>query len=172
MFLRLRKKYLKLLRSSSGLGFSKNYHKHIKAICEKNKKDFQCWAFLSFKAKSVTQVFIPDIQAKIWKSLYSFIFVWICIYFSAYKFLICVFVSEYIKNEPNFYGKYTLMKITWEFLWTRMWNSFLFFKTKSVTDMQVKEWRSLYAFIFVWIRIHFSVYKYLSGVTVKECVKN
>ena len=36
------KKYLKLLKSSIGLGFLKNYHKDIKAICEENEKDFQC----------------------------------------------------------------------------------------------------------------------------------
>ena len=70
---KLCKKYPKLLKSSIDLGFFKNYHKDIKAICEENEKDFQCWAFLSFKTKSVTQVFITDIQAKIWKSLYAFI---------------------------------------------------------------------------------------------------
>ena len=36
------KKYLQLLKSSIGLGFLKNYHKDIKAICEENEKDFQC----------------------------------------------------------------------------------------------------------------------------------
>ena len=39
---KLREKYRKLLKSSIGLGFSKNYHKDIKAICEENEKDFQC----------------------------------------------------------------------------------------------------------------------------------
>ena len=92
------KKYPKLLKSSIGLGFFKNYHKDIKAICKENEKDFQCWAFLSFKTKPVTQVFITDIQAKIWKSLYAFIFVWICIYFSVYKFLSGASVKECIKN--------------------------------------------------------------------------
>ena len=38
---KLRKKYSKLLKSSTGLGFLKNYHKDIKTICEKNEKDFQ-----------------------------------------------------------------------------------------------------------------------------------
>ena len=38
---KLREKYRKLLKSSIGLGFSKNYHKDIKAICEENEKDFQ-----------------------------------------------------------------------------------------------------------------------------------
>ena len=51
---KLCKKYPKLLKSSIGLGFFKNYHKDIKAICEENEKDFQCWAFLSFKTKPVT----------------------------------------------------------------------------------------------------------------------
>ena len=36
------KKYPKLLKSSIDLGFFKNYHKDIKAICEENEKDFQC----------------------------------------------------------------------------------------------------------------------------------
>ena len=36
------KKHPKLLKSSIGLGFLKNYHKDIKAICEENEKDFQC----------------------------------------------------------------------------------------------------------------------------------
>ena len=36
------KKYPKLLKSSIDLGFFKNYHKDIKAICEENDKDFQC----------------------------------------------------------------------------------------------------------------------------------
>ena len=36
------KKYPKLLASSIGLGFFKVYHKDIKAICEKNEKDFKC----------------------------------------------------------------------------------------------------------------------------------
>ena len=63
--LKVCKKYPKLLTSSIGLGFVKDYHKDIKAICEENEKDFQCSAFLSFKTKSVTQVFITDIQAKI-----------------------------------------------------------------------------------------------------------
>ena len=39
---KLCKKYPKLLKSSIGLGFFKNYHKGIKAICEENEKDFQC----------------------------------------------------------------------------------------------------------------------------------
>ena len=39
---KLCKKYPKLLKSSIGLGFFKNYNKDIKAICEENKKDFQC----------------------------------------------------------------------------------------------------------------------------------
>ena len=39
------KKHSKLLKSSIGLGFFKNYHKNIKAICEKYEKDFQCRAF-------------------------------------------------------------------------------------------------------------------------------
>ena len=38
---KLREKYPKLLRSSIGLGFFKNYHKDIKAVCEENEKDFQ-----------------------------------------------------------------------------------------------------------------------------------
>ena len=37
---KLRKKYPTLSTSSIGLGFSKNYYKNIKAICEENKKDF------------------------------------------------------------------------------------------------------------------------------------
>ena len=39
---KLCKKYPKLLTSSIGLGFFKDYHKDIKAICEENEKDFQC----------------------------------------------------------------------------------------------------------------------------------
>ena len=39
---KLCKKYPKLLTSSIGLGFFKNYYKDIKAICEENEKDFQC----------------------------------------------------------------------------------------------------------------------------------
>ena len=39
---KLCKKYRKLLTSSIGLGFFKDYHKDIKAICKENKKDFQC----------------------------------------------------------------------------------------------------------------------------------
>ena len=37
---KLFKKYPKLLTSSIGLGFFKNYYKDIKAICEENEKDF------------------------------------------------------------------------------------------------------------------------------------
>ena len=37
---KLCKKYPKLLKSSIWLGFFKNYHKDIKAICEENEKDF------------------------------------------------------------------------------------------------------------------------------------
>ena len=62
---KLCKKYPKLLTSSIGLGFFKDYYKDIKAICEANEKDFQCCAFLPFKTKSVTQALITDIQAKI-----------------------------------------------------------------------------------------------------------
>ena len=36
------KKYPKLLTSSIGLEFFKDYHKDIKAICKENEKDFQC----------------------------------------------------------------------------------------------------------------------------------
>ena len=39
---KLRQKRPKLLKSSIGLGFFKNYHKDIKAICEEHEKDFQC----------------------------------------------------------------------------------------------------------------------------------
>ena len=44
---KLCKKHPKLLKSSIGLGFFKNYYKDIKAICQENEKDFQCSAFLS-----------------------------------------------------------------------------------------------------------------------------
>ena len=37
---KLCKKYPKLLKSSIGLGFFKNYHKDIKAICKENEEDF------------------------------------------------------------------------------------------------------------------------------------
>ena len=39
---KLCEKYRKLLKSSIGLGFFKNYHKAITAICEENEKDFRC----------------------------------------------------------------------------------------------------------------------------------
>ena len=39
---KLYKKYPKLLKSSIALGFFKNYHKNIKAICKENEEDFQC----------------------------------------------------------------------------------------------------------------------------------
>ena len=39
---KLCEKYPKLLKSSIGFGFFKNYHKDIKAICKENEKDFQC----------------------------------------------------------------------------------------------------------------------------------
>ena len=39
---KLCKKYPKLLNYSRGLGFFKNYHNDIKAICEENEKYFQC----------------------------------------------------------------------------------------------------------------------------------
>ena len=38
---KLCKKYPKLLKSSIGLGFFKNYHNDIKANCEENEEDFQ-----------------------------------------------------------------------------------------------------------------------------------
>ena len=37
---KLCKKHAKLLKSSIGSGFFKNYYKDIKAICEENEKDF------------------------------------------------------------------------------------------------------------------------------------
>ena len=73
------------------------------------------WAILSFEINPVTQVFVTDMQVKIWKSFYAFkwihieinnldqeckIVVWNC----RFKFLSCIpvkFVSktiEYIKN--------------------------------------------------------------------------
>ena len=42
---KLCKKYRKLLKSSIGLGFSKNYNKDIKVICKENEKHFQCERF-------------------------------------------------------------------------------------------------------------------------------
>ena len=39
---KLCKKHAKLLKSSIGLGFFKNYHKDINAICNEHEKDFQC----------------------------------------------------------------------------------------------------------------------------------
>ena len=39
---KLCKTYPKLLKSSTGVGFFKNYHKDIKAISEENEKNFQC----------------------------------------------------------------------------------------------------------------------------------
>ena len=39
---KLFKKYRKLLSSSISLGFFKNDHKDIKAVCEEYEKDFQC----------------------------------------------------------------------------------------------------------------------------------
>ena len=38
---KLCEKYPKLLRSSINLGFFKNYHKNIKAVCKENEEDFQ-----------------------------------------------------------------------------------------------------------------------------------
>ena len=40
MFCKLCKKYLKLMKPSLGLGFFRNYHKNIKAICEEYEKKF------------------------------------------------------------------------------------------------------------------------------------
>ena len=37
---KLCEKYPKLLKSSVGLGFLKNYHKYIKQICEENEQEF------------------------------------------------------------------------------------------------------------------------------------
>ena len=42
-------KYRKLLKSSLGLGFFKNYHKDIKVICEKNEKIFDAERFYLLK---------------------------------------------------------------------------------------------------------------------------
>ena len=42
---KLSEKHPKLLKSSIGLGFFKNYHKDIKAICEEYEKEFQCLLF-------------------------------------------------------------------------------------------------------------------------------
>ena len=39
---KLCKKHAKLLKSSIGLGFFKNYHKDIKAVCKEYEKNFQC----------------------------------------------------------------------------------------------------------------------------------
>ena len=39
---KLCKKHPKLLKSFIGLGFFKNYHEDIKAVCEDYEKDFQC----------------------------------------------------------------------------------------------------------------------------------
>ena len=93
-------RYPKLLGSSIGLGFFKNYHKDIKAVCKENEEGnfLLFWAFLSFKTKPVMQVFSIDIQVEICKSFHALIFVWICIYFSVSKFLSCVLVIECIKN--------------------------------------------------------------------------
>ena len=41
-FFKLCQKYPKLLKSSIGLGFFKDYHKDIKAICKEYEKCFQC----------------------------------------------------------------------------------------------------------------------------------
>ena len=38
---KLCEKYRKLLKSFIGLGFFKNYHKDIKALCKENEEDFQ-----------------------------------------------------------------------------------------------------------------------------------
>ena len=77
---KLCQKYPKLLRSSIGLGFFKNYHKDINAVCEENVGIFDNFlAFLSFKTKPVTQVFITDIQVKICLSMLSFLFEYVFI---------------------------------------------------------------------------------------------
>ena len=91
----------------------------------------------------MTQVFITDMQVRVWKPLYAFIFVWICIYFSVHKFLSCVSVIECIKNLPAFYGKYRLTEITWEFLRTRMQN----FEIYLLKSILIQIWKSLFKFI-------------------------
>ena len=48
-FFKLCQKYPKLLKSSIGLGFFKDYHKDIKAICKEYEKCLQCWAFYLLK---------------------------------------------------------------------------------------------------------------------------
>ena len=37
---KLRERYPKLLKSSIGLGFFKNYHKDIEAVCKENEQEF------------------------------------------------------------------------------------------------------------------------------------
>ena len=46
---KLCKKHPKLLKSSIGLGFFKNHHKEIKAICEENEKIFNTGRFYLLK---------------------------------------------------------------------------------------------------------------------------
>ena len=65
-------------------------------------------------------------------------FFWICIYFSVYKFLSCVFVKECIKISPAFYGKCRLIETAWKFLQTRMQNS----EINLVKSILMQIWKS------------------------------
>ena len=83
-------RYPKLLKSSLGLGFLKNYHKGMKTVCKENEEDFWFKKILSFKTKPVTQVFITNIPVKIWKPFYAIIFVWICISVCTNFWVVCL----------------------------------------------------------------------------------
>ena len=89
---KLCKKYPKLLRSSKGLRFFKNYHKDIKAVCEESQEVFDnFWAFLSFEIKPVTQVFISDIQVKYASlSMHSFSFEYVFILVCKNFWVVCL----------------------------------------------------------------------------------
>ena len=72
---KLCERYPKLLKSSIGLEFLKNYHKGIKTVWKENEEDFRFKKILSFKTKPVTQVFITNGPVKILKPFYAIIFV-------------------------------------------------------------------------------------------------
>ena len=59
------------------LGFLKNYHKDIKAICEEMKKIL---AFLSFKTKSSLQTYKQKYESLYMHSfLFEYVFILVCV---------------------------------------------------------------------------------------------
>ena len=148
MFLNYVKKYPKLLKSSLGLGFFKNYNKDIKAICKRKWRRlsiiFECFYLLklSLWRKSLLQTYKQKYKSLYMHSFsFEYVFILVCVCNRIHWKLACFLwkIHTYENNLTVFMNKNT--KLRFYFLKLSLWR-------KSLSQICKQKYESLYMHSF------------------------